>query len=216
MTAARQAETVRARPVRRISPAVLVSASFAVLVIAIVLGACGQVDSGGVHNRSLDEVTAAHASGAAVSNAPSARSSEELVTVHVVGAVASPGVYEVRRGARVVDALAVAGGATDTADVAALNLARTVVDGEQLRLPEHGEALPTPQTAAPGSAIGPVNLNSASADELEALPRVGPAMARRIIDYRTEHGGFRDVEELLAITGIGEKTFEALLPLVSV
>lgn len=146
---------------------------------------------------------------------------DEVVLVHVAGAVANPGVVELADGARVLDALARAGGAADDADLTAVNLARVVVDGEQIVVPRVGEA----PVAAPGvsgsggagsGAPGLVNLNAADATALETLPGVGPAIAAGIIAWRDENGPFRSVDELLAVSGIGEKTLDGFRDLVTV
>lgn len=135
------------------------------------------------------------------------------IAVHVLGAVERPGFYEFRDGARVLDAIAAAGGLLAEADPAGVNLARFLSDGEQVRVPVIGE-LPV---AAPGrTADGRVNLNTADAEALESLPRVGPAMAARIIAWRDAHGGFQSVDDLRSIAGIGERTFAELSPLVTV
>lgn len=140
--------------------------------------------------------------------------------VHVHGAVVSPGLYRLEMDARVVDAVAAAGGFTDAADPAGVNLARTVTDGEQLYVPAAGEAPPPASSdgtsAGGGDADGRVNLNTADAAALDTLPRVGPALAERIIAWREENGRFTSVEDLLAVSGIGEKMLEALRDQVSV
>lgn len=143
----------------------------------------------------------------------------EVVVLHVLGAVVDPGIVELPLGSRVVDAIAAAGGPTDDADLAAVNLARVVVDGEQLRLPAVGEA-PPPGAAGAGevggaagsgaSADGRININTADAAGLEQLPGVGPAIAARIIAWREQNGPFRSVDELTAVSGIGEKTLDGL------
>jgi competence protein ComEA len=154
----------------------------------------------------------------------------ELV-VHVVGQVKRPGVVILAVGARVRDAVAKAGGARSGADLGALNLARPLVDGEQLRVPRPGEA-PAPADAGaggsgaggsggggPGSAGGTggaVNLNTANQAVLEELPGVGPVLAQRIIDWRSEHGRFTSVDELAEVSGIGEKMFAQLQGKVTV
>lgn len=135
------------------------------------------------------------------------------VYVHVHGAVVSPGLYRLEADARVIDAVAAAGGFSDTADPAGVNLARTVTDGEQLFVPEPGQA--PPESAGGGSsggagADGLVDLNTADAAALDTLPRVGPALAESIIAWREENGRFTSVEDLLAVSGIGEKMLEAL------
>jgi competence protein ComEA len=137
-----------------------------------------------------------------------------VIFVHVLGAVLKPGLYELRDGARVVDAVAAAGGYTSAADQAQLNLARTVVDGEQLYAPAVGEVPPAPPSgsaAAPGdTAPGSVDLNTADATALETLPRIGPETAKKIIAYRDEHGPFTSIDQLLEVPGIGQKTLDGL------
>ncbi|WP_370892446.1 helix-hairpin-helix domain-containing protein, partial [Janibacter sp. GXQ6167] len=146
------------------------------------------------------------------------------IVVHVVGQVRRPGVIELRAGTRVDDAIAAAGGATTKADLAQVNLARLAVDGEQIIVPKEGEAgtaAPAPQS--PGaSGVGPggggqlVDLNSADQATLETLPGVGPVLAQRIIEWRTDNGRFASVEDLNAVSGIGEKIFAQLAPKVRV
>ena len=134
-----------------------------------------------------------------------------VLYVHVTGAVLEPGLVTLPIGARVVDAIAAAGGCTAEADQSALNLARELRDGEQLNVPIVGQA------PAPGAqAGGLINLNSADQATLETLPHVGPALAQRIIAYRDEHGGFASVDELAEVSGIGDKIFADLVDLVTV
>jgi competence protein ComEA len=136
------------------------------------------------------------------------------IFVHILGAVAAPGLYELREGDRAVDAVAAAGGFAEGADQSQLNLARFVTDGEQIVVPVVGAA---PPAAAGGAQVpGKVNINTADAAALETLPRVGPAMAARIIEWRDANGRFTAVEDLMSVTGVGEKTFEQLRDLVTV
>ena len=136
------------------------------------------------------------------------------VFVHVSGAVAAPGLYVLHDGARVVDAVAAAGGFAAGADETAVNLARPISDGEQLHVPVLG-AVGDP--AAPAeTGDGRVNLNTADAAALDTLPRIGPAMAARIIEWRDANGRFTSVEDLLSVPGIGDKMLEALRDLVTV
>jgi len=141
------------------------------------------------------------------------------IFVHILGAVVNPGLYELREGDRGVDAVAAAGGFSEGADRSALNLARFVSDGEQIVVPLVGEA-PVAAPGAPsagGAAVaGKVNINTADVTALETLPRVGPAMAARIVAWRDENGRFSAIEDLMSVTGIGEKTFEAMKDLVTV
>ncbi|MDZ4044873.1 MAG: ComEA family DNA-binding protein [Rhodoglobus sp.] len=123
--------------------------------------------------------------------------------VHVLGAVAAPGLYVLDPDARLVDALAAAGGTTDVADLAAVNLARLLEDGEQIIVPTVGAAAAESGAAPPGDDR--IDLNTADQAALETLPRIGPALAARIIAWREENGRFRSVDDLLAVPGIGEK-----------
>ena len=160
-----------------------------------------------------------------------ASASGALIFVHVLGAVRRPGLFELSTGARVMDAVAAAGGLTETADPAGTNLARKLSDGEQLYLPQLGEvpAGPPPGAGPSGGAGGAgggaadsggpaalVNLNTAMLADLDTLPRIGPAMAQRILDFREANGPFAAIEDLRNVTGIGEKTFEGLSGLITV
>jgi competence protein ComEA len=141
------------------------------------------------------------------------------ILVHVLGAVAHPGLYELSEGARVIDAVAAAGGYTEAADQAQLNLAREVSDGEQLYAPSIGEAPPPAAGAGGGQAAETgalVDLNTADGAVLETLPRIGPETARKIIEYRESSGPFTAVEQLLEVPGIGQKTLDGLRELVRV
>jgi competence protein ComEA len=150
----------------------------------------------------------------------------EPLVVHVAGAVGAPGLYELPGGARVADALEVAGGPLPEATLDALNLARPLNDGEQLHVPvaaAPGEAA-APAAAAGGalgapSAVRPdgtLDLNRATVDELDELPGIGPVLADRIVSHRETVGPFTEVGELRDVPGIGEKTFQELAPLVAV
>jgi competence protein ComEA len=140
------------------------------------------------------------------SAAPTGASGE--LYVHVLGAVAHPGIYVLDLDARLVDALAAAGGATDDADLAAVNLARLLEDGEQILVPIAGAAVGTTGAAPPGDDR--VDLNTADQAALETLPRIGPALAARIIAWRDDNGRFGSVDDLLAVPGIGEKLLAGL------
>ena len=138
-----------------------------------------------------------------------------VIYVHILGQVNDPGLYALHDGDRAVDVVAAAGGLTASADPAALNLARFLSDGEQIVVPAVGEAPPA-SVAVGGTTIpGKVNINTADEPTLETLPRVGPAMAARILAWRTANGRFTAVEDLMSVSGIGEKTFEGLKDLVT-
>jgi len=145
----------------------------------------------------------------APSSSPESGSSLRIY-VHVLGAVASPGLYELPEGSRAVDAIASAGGFARKADEAAVNLARFVTDGEQIIVPVIGAT-----TASTGPGSGLININSADATALETLPRIGPAMSARIIAWREANGRFTSVDDLKKVTGIGEATFAGLKDLVT-
>jgi competence protein ComEA len=133
--------------------------------------------------------------------------------VHVLGAVTEPGLVELDAGARVVDAVAAAGGFTAEADPAGVNLARPVVDGEQLVVLAIGEVPPPPASggaSVTGAGDGLVHLNTADVAALDTLPRIGPALAQRIIDWREANGPFTSVDQLLDVAGIGDAVFSGL------
>jgi competence protein ComEA len=137
------------------------------------------------------------------------------IFVHVVGEVLDPGIYQLESGSRVVDAIFAAGGITKTADQTSVNLAREISDGEQIivfQLGADGESLASGFSGGSlgESSGGLISLNRASSLELEALPGVGPALAGRIVDWRSANGGFKKKEDLLNISGIGDKLFAGI------
>jgi competence protein ComEA len=135
--------------------------------------------------------------------------------VHVVGQVNSPGLYELPSGSRVVDAVAAAGGFTATADQTQLNLAQVVEDGQQIVVLAQGAPPVVAPESGAGSAGGTVDINTADATALQTLDGIGPALAQRIVTYRAAHGGFRTVNDLQNVTGIGPKKFAAIKANVS-
>ena len=147
--------------------------------------------------------------------------SQTTVVVDVAGKVRHPGVVSVPAGARVIDAIKAAGGLRPGADAGTLNLARRVVDGEQIPVGVEVTPAAVPPAAPPGPAGTavpgtPVDLNAATAAQLDQLPGVGPVLAQRIVDYRTQHGAFRSVDELRQVSGIGEAKFGDVKSLVRV
>ena len=173
------------------------------LLIVLVLGA-----------RRLASAGAAQAPVAApvvVSAAPVAK---PRVLVHVVGAVREPGLYRLRDGDRVADAIERAGGAAPKADLAGVNLAAPVVDGTQVVVPARG-ATRASSGGGTGAAAAPVSLSSATVEELDALPGIGPVTAEKIVAWRDAHGPFRSVDDLDAVPGIGPTRIEQLRELVT-
>jgi competence protein ComEA len=170
----------------------------------------------------------AHAPAAAGRSAAPPRAASHTVSVaqapsgpalvDVVGAVRRPGVYTLRVGQRVQDAVRLAGGARRGADLQAINLAAKVADGQQIVVPRRGAVASAAASAGGGvaaggtggPAAGPVNLNTATLEQLDTLDGVGPATAQKILQYRQQHGGFGSVDDLTQIPGIGPKKLEAL------
>lgn len=138
------------------------------------------------------------------------------LVVHVVGAVRLPGLYTLREGSRVDDAIQLAGGPKPKAALELVNLAAPVADGQQVVVPARGAggASSTAAAGAAGATAGVVHLNSATLEDLDTLPGIGPVTAQKILDYRTANGAFSSVEELDAVPGIGPARLEQLRPLV--
>lgn len=153
---------------------------------------------------------------AADSAAPENASGE--VVVHVAGAVSSPGVYTLPADSRVDDAVRAAG-ATADADLSQLNLAQKLADGQKITVPAAGETPAPADNAAPSDSSQSgalININTATQEELETLPSIGEVRAQAIIAYREEHGGFRTTDELMEVSGIGEKIFADISPHITV
>lgn len=209
-------DAARVGPRRRIA----VGAAVVVFVASVAVSAFAAFASGGggmqgevgAPGVTIDGVGAVDpaASGTANPAAPT-----PTLLVHVLGAVARPGIVELAPGARVVDAVGAAGGLAPDADPGGVNLARALVDGEQLVVPVLGAE---PAAAASGGAAagdGRVSLNQADVAALDTLPRIGPALAQRIIDWREANGPFTDVSQLLDVAGIGDAVYSGLADLVT-
>jgi competence protein ComEA len=144
-------------------------------------------------------------------------SAPRLLVVHVVGAVRRPGLYRLPEGSRVDDAVTRAGGPKPKAELALVNLAAPVADGQQVIVPTRGQAAAAPAPAGAesrGLASATVHLNSATLEQLDTLPGVGPVTAQKILDYRTANGAFHSVDELDAVSGIGPARLAEIRPLV--
>lgn len=138
----------------------------------------------------------------------------ELITVHLVGAVSRPGVYRLAAGARVHQLLELAGGPAADADLEAVNLARPLSDGEQVQIYRLGEAVEG--GSGSGSGTGKININRASAAELETLPGIGPTRAKNIVEHRDKYGYFKDINEIMDVSGIGEGIFSTIEDLITI
>jgi competence protein ComEA len=201
-------------------------AACVVLVVLLgwrVLRSDGEASTAAVQGRGAATTTTGAADVPSVSVAPARDGS---AVVHVVGTVRRPGVYRLRLGQRVQDAIRRAGGAKGDTDLQAINLAAKVADGQQVVVPTRaatgavgavggaaaggGVAGAGSGSAAGAAPAAPVNLNSATAEQLDALDGVGPATAQKILEYRTQHGGFSSVDDLAQVAGIGPKKLEAL------
>lgn len=207
-------------------------------ILSVVLGGCfwWQVATGGAQVAALSKSAPAADEAASQEAVATSAPPEEVagdgpgsITVHVAGAVARPGVVQLPAGSRVHEAITAAGGATNLAEPDRLNLAAVLEDGQKVLVPARGDpdtvdpvgggtssSGPGAGGTGPGGGGGRINLNTAGVEELGTLPRVGPVLAQRIVDWRRQHGRFKTVQELDAVDGIGPKLLEALLPLVGV
>jgi competence protein ComEA len=138
------------------------------------------------------------------------------VVVHVVGAVRRPGLYELAEGSRIDEAIKKAGGPKPKAALELVNLAAPIADGQQILVPARENVMDAPFAPDPAQNLpaAKVHLNTATLEQLDALPGVGPVTAQKILDYRTEHGSFQSIDELDAVSGIGPARLEQLKPLV--
>jgi len=196
----------------------LVAYALAALVV-VVLGV--RFMQGQARSAALASPASAGANGGAPTAVQVEPRAASVAVVHVAGAVRHPGVYKLRDGERIQDAVRRAGGPRRGADLDAINLAAKVADGQQVLVPRRaatggaGAALAGAASAgADGSAASapqpPVSLNSATAEQLETLDGVGPATAQKILDWRRQHGGFRSIDDLGEVPGIGPKRLAAL------
>ena len=183
----------------------------ALLALVLVIVAWRHAAAGSTAPLRVAPVVPARASPAA----PAAAAARRLLVVDVVGAVRRPGLVRLPEGSRVADAIAQAGGLRRGAERAGVNFAAPVSDGQQVVVPQRGAAVAAGAGAGAASAsTGPVSLNSATAEQLDTLPGVGPVTAEKIVAYRQEHGAFRSIDELDAISGIGPSRIANLRGLV--
>ena len=173
--------------------------------LAIVLLVAGKLLTGSAPARPIPTFRAAAAPPA----------SPPQLVIDVAGAVRRPGLYRLPQGSRIADAVARAGGATGKAALDGVNLAAPLADGEQVVVPARIPGASAAASSAPGApSSGPVSLSTATAEQLDALPGIGPVTAQKIVDYRTQHGAFHSVDELDAISGIGPAKLDQLHGLV--
>jgi competence protein ComEA len=183
---------------QKVSKQLLIALAGVVAVASLVLVAVNRPESpSGDFSVSADE--------------PVSEETQQFLYVHVVGEVVSPGMYQLPIGARLVDAVFAAGGLTQEADNASVNLARELTDGEQIIVFSISQEDQSPGT----NPSGLVSLNRAGDKELEGLPGIGPALAGRIIAWREANGGFKSVQDLLKVSGIGESLLSGVIDLVT-
>lgn len=192
-----------------LTPARLVGGAAALVVAAVVAWFLLRPPTGPPTEDALPLASATSVTG-------SSTTSPATLLAHAAGAVVEPGVYRLPAGARVTDLLDAAGGPTPDADVDQLNLAAPVADGERVYVPRVGETVVAAAGAGSSAPTGPLDLNTATLDQLDALPGIGPATAQAILDERERRGGFRSVDELLDVRGIGPAKLDALRELVTV
>ena len=159
---------------------------------------------------------AARSAPSSVAGAPPPSVVPAELVVQMAGAVVRPGVYHLPLGSRIVDLVDAAGGANGGVDATVLPLAAKLTDGQRVYLPRPGEAVPVVSGATGAASSGPLDLNSATAAQLDALPGIGPATAAAIVTYRDKHGPFRSIDGLLEIKGLGASKVDALRELVRV
>ena len=183
-----------------------------IVVLVAVLGGAGLW-----YARSLPKPVTIAESGPRAAQVSSSPSPSLSVIVDVAGAVRQPGVFEFVEGDRVIDAIERAGGPLPKADLGLLNLAAPLADGTQILVPKTGPAVAgVPGGTAPGTSSGLININSASATELEALSGIGEVLAATIVEYRDQNGPFASVEDLMDVSGIGPATLEEIRDQVTV
>lgn len=183
-----------------------------IVVLVAVLGGAGLW-----YARSLPKpVTIAESGPGAAQRVSSSPSPAVTVIVDVAGAVREPGVYEFDEGDRVIDAIERAGGSLPKADLSLLNLAAPLTDGTQILVPKSGPPVAGVPGGAPGSSSGLININSASATELESLSGIGEVLAATIVEYRDQNGPFASVDDLMDVSGIGPATLDEIRDQVTV
>lgn len=210
-------------PTSAIVAALVVVVVAAVFITTMATGGASKWSGGGGPDIALSLPQASTPTTSAGGATPgSAVANGGALRVHAAGAVVHPGVVEVPAGARVSDVVTAAGGATAEADLDAINLAALVTDAERVYIPRHGEAVSAAIGAGGAASSGAstessiVNINQADQTQLETLPGVGPATAKSIIDYRTQHGPFAAVDDLLNVRGIGPAKLEQIKPFARV
>ncbi len=190
----------------------LAAVALVAAVVAVVLAWSSSAKPASVHTAVVPGVAVPKLAtpAAAVSSA-----APDLV-VDVAGKIRRPGLVKLPAGSRVADAIAAAGGVLPATSTVGMSLARRLIDGEQLVVGEPQPTAQLPQASGSSAASGPLDLNAATVNDLDALPGIGPVLAQRVVDWRTAHGSFTSVDQLRQISGLGGKKFDALAPLVRV
>ena len=185
-------------------------AAFGLLALALFLRLHGSGGGGGGAAAATVSLAPAARPAAAAPTPVAASPSGRELWVDVAGAVRRPGLYKVPAGSRLAVAVERAGGVSSHGDETGVNLAAPLHDGQQIIVPRRGAAAGSAAGAGAGTTTAPINLSQATEAQLESLDGIGPALAGRILEYRQQHGGFRSLDELKEVSGIGDKRFEAL------
>lgn len=209
-------DLLRRASIRNISPNIVKALAAVVAVVVVLSLARWMPMANGSEFKIASSSQEAAAGGESDQSGQEQGEADQLVVVHVAGAVNSPGVYSLPAGTRVNDAVEAAGGFADDACASSANLAREVRDGEQIVIASQEQA-DSAQTSVRGasdsgtsSATGRVNINTASVSQLQELPGIGPSTAQAIVDYRTQNGNFKTVEQIKEVSGIGDGRYSKI------
>lgn len=207
------------RPLLPAARKVILGLALSLVILVVALATMNQTNPvAQASDYSVFSTKAPGGSGGSSSAASQPPKLEQSLLIHIVGEVVTPGVYQLSSGARVLDAVAAAGGFTKKADQTSINLVRPISDGEQIVVTAIGSentGSSVNGVGGKGSSAAKININRATAQQLDALPGIGPTLAARIVDYRNANGGFDTVTDLGQVSGIGVKLLAQLVPLVT-
>lgn len=207
------------RPLLPAARKVILGLALSLVILVVALATMNQTNPvAQASDYSVFSTKAPGGSGGSSSAASQPPKLEHSLLIHIVGEVVTPGVYQLSSGARVLDAVAAAGGFTKKADQTSINLVRPISDGEQIvvtAISSENTGSSVNGVGGKGSSAAKININRATAQQLDALPGIGPTLAARIVDYRNANGGFDTVTDLGQVSGIGVKLLAQIVPLVT-